>query len=301
MQVWPVQRARFHLAIAILLAVGFGWITWLAAGWLGALVGLAVGSIAYWVQMRRYLRRRRLVRDEFPDEWRRVLRRCVAFYRQLDGDERQRFQDDIRFFLAEQRIYGPRGAVVDDEVKVMIAASAAILGHGLPDWEWPRLRDIVVYPAAFDSEYRVGPGRGTLGMVHARGPILFSADDLMHGFCKPNDGLNVGLHELAHVMDFEGGRADGVPGDLSWVATAPWIEAVADRIRCVRAGDCTHIYRRYAGKNEAEFFAVAVEVFFEQPGRLQALDPELYEMLSGYFNQDPASSGRGNRGRGNRA
>ena len=290
MQIWPVKSVRLNLAAAVGLGVGFGTIVWLAAGWVGAPVGVAFGASVYWVRMRRFLRRRRLVRTAFPIAWRQVLNRCVAFYRQLDGEARRRFENDIRFFIAEQRIYGPRGARIDDDIKVMIAASAAILGHGLPEWEWPRLRDIVVYPTAFDSDYRIGPGLGTLGMVHAQGPLLFSADDLKYGFCKPHDGLNVGLHELAHVLDFAGGRADGVPVDLGWVATAPWVEIIADRIRCVREGECAHVLRRYAGKNEAELFAVAVEVFFEQPQRLNALDPELYEMLSGYFNQDPASA-----------
>ena len=40
------------------------------------------------------------------------------------------------------------------------------------------------------------------------------------------------------------------------------------------------VLRRYAGTNEAELFAVAVEVFFERPKRLKADDPELYELLA---------------------
>ena len=41
--------------------------------------------------------------------------------------------------------------------------------------------------------------------------------------------------------------------------------------------------------NEAEFFAVAVENFFERPRKLAKSDPELYTMLCDYFGQDPAA------------
>jgi hypothetical protein len=178
---------------------------------------------------------------------------------------------------------------VDDETRVLIAASAAMLAHGLPEFEWPSVRDIVVYPGTFDEAYDVG--RGTIsGMVHAQGPVLFSMEDLRHGFRRPHDGHNVALHEFAHVMDMATGAADGLPLGLSWVATAPWVELMVDRLRRIRGHRYQHVLRDYAGSNEAEFFAVAVEVFFEQPGKLRGRDPELYAMLAEYFAQDPAAS-----------
>jgi hypothetical protein len=100
----------------------------------------------------------------------------------------------------------------------------------------------------------------------------------------------VGLHELAHVMDLGDGRADGIPDGMEWAATAPWVQVMADRLGGLRSRRGPRALRSYAGKNEAEFFAVAVEAFFEQPEKLLARDPELYEMLSAYFRQDPARS-----------
>ena len=38
-----------------------------------------------------------------------------------------------------------------------------------------------------------------------------------------------------------------------------------------------------------EFFAVAVEAFFEQGRRLEQEAPDLYGVLRDYFRQDPAS------------
>ena len=43
---------------------------------------------------------------------------------------------------------------------------------------------------------------------------------------------------------------------------------------------------RYALTNEAEFFAVASEYFFERPGVMERKHPELYAMLERVFQQD---------------
>ena len=290
MQVWPRAVVGVHVAIAMhLLAVVSAFVltsqqppVWLALAPAVALLWLVI-------TLRRYVRRWRMVRTPMPASWRTILDRRVPFYRGLDDEGRRRFENDLRIFLTEQHIYGAHGVTVDDETRVLIGASAAMLGHGLPSFEWPNVRDIVVYPGTFDEEYATGKGTETIsGMVHRQGPVLFSKRDLCHGFRRADDGHNVGLHELAHVMDMGTGYADGLPVGLSWVATAPWIEVMADRLARVRRRRYRHVLRDYAGVDEAELFAVAVEVFFEQPQRLRARDPELYRMLAAYFGQDPA-------------
>lgn len=278
-----------HVAFALILALVVGaCASVFGPPWLAGL-GACTGVLYFVLATRRFRARRRLLAEPFPEPWRALLERRVPFWRRLGAGARQRFEDDVRIFLAEQRIVASHGARLDDETRVLIAASAAMLGHGLPDWEWPTLRDIVVYPKAFDESYAVG-GRGQIaGMVHSHGPILLSQRDLRHGFARPKDGHNVALHELAHVMDFEDGRADGVPADLEWISTAPWLEAVASRLRKIRKRRYPKVLRDYAGTNEAELFAVAVEAFFERPEELRAKDPELYEMLATHMNQRPAS------------
>jgi hypothetical protein len=247
--------------------------------------------------MRRYFRRLAMVKEPFPEEWKRTLERNVPLYARLDDEARRRFENDIRFFISDQNIYGPRGQPVPDEDRVLVGASAAILGHGLPDWEWPNMRDIVVYKKAFNRDYEEGDREHILGMVHSQGPIIFSERHLKHGFSSSRDGLNVGLHELAHVMDMADGSADGVPVGLDWMATAPWVEVLAKRLCRTCDWRGKRALNSYAYTNEAEFFAVAVETFFEKPKALKRKDPELYEMLAEYFNQDPASE-RGQVGSG---
>ncbi len=251
---------------------------------LAALVVIGFGLRRSWLRWHRS-------RTPFPESWRETLQRRVPFYRRLDPQARARFELDVRIFLDEQTIYAAGGGTsgdVDESTRVLIAASAAMLGHGRPDMEWPTVRDIVVYPTRFDEDYGVGEHGNIGGMVHAQGPVLLSKDDLVHGFRRPHDGNNVALHELAHVLDFKTGAADGLPVGVEFVVSAPWVSLVADRLEKVRARKYRHVLRNYAGTNEAEFFAVAVEVFFERPSKLRDRDPELYDMLRDYFGVDTA-------------
>jgi Mlc titration factor MtfA (ptsG expression regulator) len=45
----------------------------------------------------------------------------------------------------------------------------------------------------------------------------------------------------------------------------------------------------YAAENDAEFFAVACEYFFEQPLVLASEYPQVYRLLAAFFRQDPAA------------
>ncbi|MCC6875609.1 MAG: zinc-dependent peptidase [Sandaracinaceae bacterium] len=257
------------------------------APWVSAVVGPAAAIAIYLVWTRRDRRRRRLASEPFPEAWRSALERYVGYYRRLDPQEKTRFENEVRFFLDEQVITGPRGAPVEDALRVLVAASAVILAFGLPGHRYARLRDVVLYEEAFDEEYAVRADGNVLGMVHAQGPILLSARSLKSGFLGDGDGRNVGLHELAHVLDFDSGHADGVPSTLPWREVLPWIGLMKREIARVKAN--RSVLRAYAATNEAELFAVATEAFFERPAALRARHPELYAMLSRAYGQDPAA------------
>ena len=49
----------------------------------------------------------------------------------------------------------------------------------------------------------------------------------------------------------------------------------------------SRLFRDYAGTNQEEFFAVAVEYFFEQSVQFKKELPELYKVMAGMLKQDP--------------
>ncbi|MCX6356875.1 MAG: zinc-dependent peptidase [Candidatus Aureabacteria bacterium] len=237
--------------------------------------------------LRRPLRRRRLAQQPFPPAWREILLGGVRFYRRLNPEGRRRFEKNLRYFLAEQRIEGVGGVEITDEIRVLVAAGAAVLLHGQPEWELPRGHTILVYPEGFDERFRFRPSGPLLGQMHGQGPIIISREALIEGWRNPGRGDNVVLHEFAHLMDMRGGSVSGVPRMLNAAASGAWLGLIHKEMEKVERHQSA--LWSYAATNEAEFFAVAVECFFERPVVLREKHPELYRALSQFFNQDPAA------------
>ena len=84
--------------------------------------------------------------------------------------------------------------------------------------------------------------------------------------------------------------ADGVP-PLDSAERERWIGVIdaAWETFCARvdAGAETLI-DPYGAEAVEEFFAVAVEAFFVAPTAMRSEEPAMYELLAGFFRQDPA-------------
>ncbi|RSK45049.1 M90 family metallopeptidase [Hymenobacter rigui] len=235
------------------------------------------------------------LRAEFPAEWRQTLQQRVAFYLSLSDTDKQRFERRLQIFLAQTRITGIQ-TDIDDTTRVLVAASAVIPVFGFPDWEYANLSEVLVVPDAWtlkrdpNKEF-VGLEGTLLGSVQGFQTshyMRLSKSSLEQGFQDSMDRQNVGIHEFAHLLDEADGVIDGVPGLALPAALRPEWEAVVQReIAAIRAGNSE--INDYAGTNEAEFFAVVTEYFFEKPEKLQEHHPELYGLLLLAFRQNPKS------------
>jgi Mlc titration factor MtfA (ptsG expression regulator) len=232
--------------------------------------------------------RRRILSRPFPPSWEEVLQRDVGFFQALAPEDRARFRRELQVFLGEKRITGIK-TQVDETTRVLVAASAIIPIFGFPEWEWAQISEVLVYPTRFSDDFAFGEGEShhTLGMVGTGAMnrmMILAKNDLIQGFRNPEDRRNVGLHEFAHLFDKSDGTIDGLPSvGLDRRSVGPWIELVRKEMEKIRRGDSD--IDPYALTNEAEFFAVATEYFFEQPGTMERKHPELYERLSEVFHQ----------------
>jgi Mlc titration factor MtfA (ptsG expression regulator) len=252
----------------------------------GAWLGLPVVLVAAWASLRGPLRRWRLARQPFPHAWARWLRRRVPLYRALDADARTRFEHDVRFAMDELSFEGVGGVEVTDELRLGVAAGVACLLHGRPDWELPGTRSVLFYPDRFDDDYFGGDFADYDGMAHEQGPVILAAPAVTSAWSRA-DGQNVVLHELAHLFDFDDAGPDGVPSLVAPASVESWRALVEEEMRRVEAG--RSILRPYAATAPSEFFATAVEVFFERPRDLARRHGALYDALSAFFNLDPRS------------
>jgi hypothetical protein len=282
------RRNRNH---AFALA-GAAAVTSAVAGWFfhPVLLSLVLSPFIYWLVRRRCIRRLRTMEQPFPALWEQVLESHVAFFRALPVDEKERFRQLVKVFLAEVRITGIQ-TEVNDTVRVLVAASAAIPIFGFHDWEYHRLGEVLVYPDSFSEEYQTTGSTdenilGMVGLKQIRGVMILSKPSLLAGFDTPSARDNVGIHEFAHLVELEEAE-NGLPPEVPWQAVKHWVEYVA---RELSHPSRNHSYiRGYAYTNEHEFFAVLAEYFFKSPELLREKDPQLYEMLQKMFHQDTAS------------
>ena len=230
-------------------------------------------------------RRRRALKEPFPEEWEVILEQKMDYYRHLKEPESGRFRKQIQLFLAEHRVVGV-DTEIDDTVRVLAAASAVIPVFRFPDWEYATVSDVLVYPTAFNEDFETGSG-GILGMVGGDlgGAVLLSKRDLVEGFKKSNDNRNVGVHEFAHKVDQGDGCIDGIPAALADKPVLKrWKAIMAEEMARMDAGRSD--INPYGLTNEAEFFAVVSEYFFENAASMEKKHPKLYRILQAIYKQD---------------
>jgi MtfA peptidase len=285
------ERSRRNRNLALVLAGAAG-VACAVAGWFWPplLLSLGLCPVIYWLVRRRCVRRLKIMEQPFPASWEQVLQSHVAFFRALPTDEKERFRQLIKVFLDEVRITGI-DAQVDDTVRVLVAASAAIPIFGFHDWEYHRLGEVLVYPDSFGEEYQTtgNADENTLGMVglkHLRGVMILSKPSLLAGFDSQSNRDNVGIHEFAHLVELEEVE-NGLPPEVPWQAVKHWVRYVARELAHPPRNRSS--IRAYAYTNEQEFFAVLAEYFFKSPLLLEKKEPELYGMLQEMFHQDTVS------------
>lgn len=248
-------------------------------------------------------RRRKILQTPFPAGWREILQGKIIHYSYLDDDERIRLEQLIQFFIAEKSFEGCGGLEITDEIKIVIAAQASLLVLGLPAYQYSSLETVLVYPTTvtlpesrlsmFNAELSIVPQRqAILGQAWKRGPVILVWDAVVRDTKHPERGHNVVYHEFAHILDMRDGTADGTPELHSTRLYRQWVEICSREFFALKKraeGNKKSLLDQYGAVHEAEFFAVATELFFERAMKMQKEYPELYEVLHGYYNQDTAA------------
>ena len=247
-------------------------------------------------------RRKKLTQVPFPSSWEEIIRRNVAHYCMLDDAQRAHLRALIQVFIAEKNWEGAGGLELTDEIRVTISAQACLLLLGLPHDYYRNVDSIIVYPSTvippprkpgfFDNTFTpVAPEHPIIGQAFRQGPLIIIWDAALRGGRHPESGHNVIYHEFAHKLDMLDGAADGTPPLRDRAEYRDWVLTCSREY--LRLKHNTEKGRKsfldaYGATNEAEFFAVATEQFFDQPRSMQVHAPDLYRVLQEYYRQDPA-------------
>ncbi|MET4081147.1 Mlc titration factor MtfA (ptsG expression regulator) [Pedobacter sp. UYP30] len=249
------------------------------------------------------LKKKKINLVKITDDDRKILNDKVSFYQRLDSGDKSKFESKIAAFLGSIKIEGVELDITALD-EMLIASSAIIPIFGFEDWKYKNLTAVLLYPDTFNAEFQfnnskdlesvgqvLGGKRNIMGMVGSgfmNGQMILSRAALTHGFANAVDAENTGIHEFVHLLDKSDGAADGIPENLlAHRYTLPWLKMMHEEMGKI-AHNKSDI-NPYASVNEAEFFAVVSEYFFERPDKLKEKHPEIYEQLALIFAQDPAA------------
>ena len=87
------------------------------------------------------------------------------------------------------------------------------------------------------------------------------------------------------MLDRADGAFDGAPALHAGAHYRPWATVMQRSFDRLRDGDRTirKVLRDYGATNEAEFFAVATEAYFERPDELRKRAPALFDELERFY------------------
>lgn len=224
------------------------------------------------------------MKEMIPGAWREILQQRILFYAKLNKTDRALFEKRIMRFLATKKIEGV-DTEIDDTIQLLVASSAVIPTFAFPDYNYPNVNTVLIYPNSFDEHFQTqrlaGHKQDILGMVGNRfmtGTVILSKPDLVKAFDGLPHQTNVGIHEFVHLLDEEDGAIDGIPEALLEHRFAgPWLHEIKEEINKIEKGKSD--INPYALTNNAEFLAVVSEYFFNNPEQFHKKHAELYGYL----------------------
>lgn len=211
------------------------------------------------------------------------LEKYFEFYQKLPPRSKHIFSKRVAAFMTTKKFIPRQMKYVSWEMRVLISASAIQLTFGFPKVHLSFFRYILVFPETFYSQ---ATGLLHKGEVNPKvKTIALSWADFVEGYLKP-DGRNLGLHEMAHALRLEN-RIRNVEYDfLDREILGEWEKIAVNTMAEINNGQET-FFREYGGVDNEEFFAVAVENFFERPLEFKEKHPLTYSTLCKLLQQDP--------------
>lgn len=242
-----------------------------------------------------------------PDHLWHELLVTFPFLRQANSEDEHRLRVMCGRFLQSKEFQGAGGLMITDSMALAIAAQAClpVLHLGL-DWYGDFL-GIVVHPGDVVARREVTDEHGVVhvydevlaGEAMDRGPVMLNWPDVAAAGSTSGAGYNLVIHEFAHKIDLQDGRADGCPPlpagfaglDTAALARGYWLselQAEYDQFReCVivaeRFGGMPPWLDAYGASSLDEFFAVTCEAYFVNRSRFTSEHPRLLTLFDAFF------------------
>ncbi|WP_051287378.1 zinc-dependent peptidase [Algoriphagus mannitolivorans] len=213
------------------------------------------------------------------------LEEYFFYFARLQPRYKTEFLNKLKDILTRKRII-PRGDMrqVSPELELLIGATITMVTFGWNSLRLNHFHTILVYPDEYYSQINQTYHRGEVNPKY--GLIILSLKPFLEGFIDPTDGINLGIHEVAHALKLAHFIHTDEEREFSPKAWETYKKWVPDEMKKIRLGLPT-VFRERGGVDEHEFFAVVVETFFEKSQEFKAYNPKFYQTMVYLLKQDP--------------
>lgn len=211
-----------------------------------------------------------------------IVSRYIRYYNRLGLEDQHKFLFRTYLFHKAKKFHYIEVSE-SAEMPILISAASVQLTFGLDKFQLNYFRDIYV----IKDDYHYGfYSRPFMGHVDLSG-IYLSWDNFLKGVKGESPNCNVGLHEMGHALAWVNFITQ-TEEDKHFKKEFKNFSKVARPIFESMQQGAKNMLGEYAGVNYHEFWAVSVEVFFENPIRMRHELPELFKAMSLLLRQDPS-------------
>lgn len=212
-----------------------------------------------------------------------TLNQHFYYYRNLSTSEQQRFTKRVYTFEKKIIICDSNKKPTSKQYNYLISATAVQLTFGLSKITFNHFTHIILHPTPY--LYHANKPLFVGHVIH--NTIHLSMPNYIHGISNLTDNDNVGLHEMAHALVIDCTKALHYKHNRNFLKAYKLFKDEVKNVFTKHQLANFQLLGEYAATNFSEFWAVSVEVFFEQPKAMQQQLPILYLAIAKLLKQQP--------------
>ena len=217
----------------------------------------------------------------------KLLETHFLYYKKLSPELKIRFRNRVALFILGNEFIRPvrsddsdaqsmRNNVPED-LKAAVAAIATQVFFGKTDVPTSKYEHFILYPHPFPTPQY--PYLHTSEIYEEDGVVLFSADPLVIGLNNPQAFFSIGLYEFAKIF-----KKTTPSVSLPVLTEKDW--SLLEKM----SGMNTETIGKVVGLSEFDEFGILAHHFFTFPELFKSFSPDLFQLLSNMFHQDPTNS-----------
>lgn len=197
------------------------------------------------------------------DERRRTLDTQFPYHIKMNEKDKEEFRNRVQHFITNKQFESVDNIAITEEMKVLIAATAVQILFKRKTYYLSKFNTILIsrdFPIQLDK-------------LRTNRSIQISWNEFEQGNKSVTDGFNPGIKIMTMALDLEHQFGENkLFSESTYKEFNRLYKQEADKYILSRKSK----YDSYSKVDRSEYFAVAVEYFFERPEHFQANQPAMY-------------------------